>query len=401
LSFIKAASCKSLIMDIEGHAEERPTKLRKLSHPYASEREPTELGNVKEATLNQQNEQPSENLSPGRASINDDDAYQEAKKPETEGIPENSNQSSNQNQLSKNKLRKLRRQQAWEAGRQDRALKRREKRKKKQELRRAELAHAMESGEAVPNKPTKPTTVGYHIPMSFIIDCSFDDLMNDNEITSLSQQIARSYNSVRTAKYRPKLFISGYSGRLSYRFENIMQNQHKSWRGVQVLEGSISEANEQATSWMKEVEITPQTPLPQHIIATGDNDKSDVASPSIVYLSSESSNVLSSLSPNTSYVIGGLVDKNRHKGHCYMIAQKNNIATARLPIDEYVKLSSRKVLTTNHVVEIMLRYLETGNWEESFLNVIPQRKGVEKKDDKSESADEGKQDHEDADDEDS
>lgn len=37
-------------------------------------------------------------------------------------------------------------------------------------------------------------------------------------------------------------------------------------------------------------------------------------------------------------------------------------------------MSSRFVLTTNQVVEIMLKYLECRDWKEAFMEVIPQRK---------------------------
>ncbi|KHJ31579.1 putative trna m g methyltransferase domain-containing protein [Erysiphe necator] len=96
--------------------------------------------------------------------------------------------------------------------------------------------------------------------------------------------------------------------------------------------------------------------------------------PSIVYLTSDSPNTLSSLVPNTSYIVGGIVDKNRHKGICYKRACERGIQTAKLPIGEYMKMQSRTVLAVNHVVEIMLKWLETNDWGEAFLKVIPKRK---------------------------
>ncbi|KAK5182803.1 tRNA (guanine(9)-N(1))-methyltransferase, partial [Cryomyces antarcticus] len=56
-------------------------------------------------------------------------------------------------------------------------------------------------------------------------------------------------------------------------------------------------------------------------------------------------------------------------------AMDRGIKTARLPIGDYLEMASRKVLTTNHVNEIMLRWLELGDWGKAFMQVIPKRKG--------------------------
>jgi tRNA (guanine9-N1)-methyltransferase len=97
--------------------------------------------------------------------------------------------------------------------------------------------------------------------------------------------------------------------------------------------------------------------------------------PQLVYLSSDSPHTLETLSPYTSYIIGGIVDKNRHKGICYRRAVALGIPTAKLPIGEYMVMQSRTVLAVNHVVEIMLRWLEEGDWGTAFERVIPKRKG--------------------------
>jgi tRNA (guanine9-N1)-methyltransferase len=96
---------------------------------------------------------------------------------------------------------------------------------------------------------------------------------------------------------------------------------------------------------------------------------------SVVYLTSESPYTLDRLEPHTSYVIGGIVDRNREKGLCYKRAVEKKVRTAKLPIGEYMAMQSRFVLTTNQVVEIMAKWLECGDWGQAFLNVIPQRKG--------------------------
>ena len=48
---------------------------------------------------------------------------------------------------------------------------------------------------------------------------------------------------------------------------------------------------------------------------------------------------------------------------------------AKLPIGAFVAdMPSRKVLTVNQVVEIMLRWLETRDWAAAFDQSIPKRK---------------------------
>ena len=95
----------------------------------------------------------------------------------------------------------------------------------------------------------------------------------------------------------------------------------------------------------------------------------------IIYLTSDSPHTLDRLQPYSTYIVGGLVDKNRHKGICYKTACARGIKTAKLPIGEFMEMQSRFVLATNHVIEIMVRWLECGDWGESFVKVMPKRKG--------------------------
>ncbi|KAF7929946.1 uncharacterized protein EAE97_009543 [Botrytis byssoidea] len=121
---------------------------------------------------------------------------------------------------------------------------------------------------------------------------------------------------------------------------------------------------------------------------------SSFTTPNIVYLSSDSENTLTTLSPYTTYVIGGIVDKNRHKGLCYKRACDAGIPTAKLPIGEYMTMQSRTVLTVNHVMEIMIRWLETGDWGKAFLKVIPKRKEAKLKAKEKNGGAEGEEDNE-------
>ncbi len=99
----------------------------------------------------------------------------------------------------------------------------------------------------------------------------------------------------------------------------------------------------------------------------------------------DSQNVIDELDPNTIYIVGGIVDKNRHKGLCLEEAVKYQISHARLPIQEHIDMSTRKVLTINQgfdsqalilVVSILAEFVNSRDWKETFLKTIPSRKGV-------------------------
>jgi tRNA (guanine9-N1)-methyltransferase len=68
---------------------------------------------------------------------------------------------------------------------------------------------------------------------------------------------------------------------------------------------------------------------------------------SVVYLTAEAECELEALDPQCVYVIGGLVDHNQHKGLTHRLALERGVRTMRLPIDKYLTLDSRKVLTVN------------------------------------------------------
>jgi tRNA (guanine9-N1)-methyltransferase len=100
----------------------------------------------------------------------------------------------------------------------------------------------------------------------------------------------------------------------------------------------------------------------------------------LVYLTSDSPNVLDDLDNDKVYVIGGIVDRNRLKRATIDRAKELGIATARLPITQHLQLFTSKVLTCNHVFGILLKYRDCGNdWKKAMLEVLPKRKDIQGK----------------------
>jgi len=276
-------------------------------------------------------------------------------------------------------------------------------------------------------RPRKQRKQQFLVPVTFVIDCDFNDLMLDHELKSLASQITRCYSDNRNASCKAHIAVSSFGGTLKERFEGPLQNQHKNWnQHIRFLEGDFVQVAEEANLWMtgekggeivgaladlnpnlntesSEVEsVNGSGTKEHHDIECGGRENpvcdgntmenkidgvyeaSAMQLGEVVYLSSESDEVLTELKPCSTYIIGGLVDHNRHKGICYKRAREKGIRTARLPIGEYLKMASRQVLATNHVCEIMLNWLSCGDWASSFAAVIPKRKEWSLKDEANE-----------------
>ena len=225
------------------------------------------------------------------------------------------------------------------------------------------------------------------VPITILIDCQFEQQMTPEEIISMGSQLTRCYSDHRKAPYKTHLAISSFGGSLKDRFEGVLHNQHQSW-DVKFREHHFTDVAAEAQGWM----TGPSGGrMPDGFASTdiasdvGHSPRPEPSPGEVVYLTSDSPDTLQELKPQSTYIIGGIVDKNRHKGICYQRACDHQVKTAKLPIGDYIKLSSRHVLTTNHVHEIMLKWLELRDWAQAFMAVIPQRKGGALKDAPSES----------------
>uniref|UniRef100_A0A3B3CDX7 tRNA methyltransferase 10 homolog C n=1 Tax=Oryzias melastigma TaxID=30732 RepID=A0A3B3CDX7_ORYME len=94
----------------------------------------------------------------------------------------------------------------------------------------------------------------------------------------------------------------------------------------------------------------------------------------LVYLTADSPNVLHSFDHSKIYIIGALVDRSIQPGLSLANAKRLKLATARLPLDEFLHWESgAKNLTLDQMIRIMLSIKVTGKWEEA-LTFVPGRK---------------------------
>ncbi|KAH8643192.1 tRNA (guanine(9)-N1)-methyltransferase [Alternaria alternata] len=360
-------------------SEERPAKMRKLEHADGD----VDVADAAAVPT------PNEHLPMAVENSN------QAGSTETTGTPAGGE--GVEPKLSKNQLKKQRRLERWESGREDRKLKRKEKVKEKKERRREEWAKMPtdENGKRPRPPPSRPPrqATGKQVPITVIFDCDFEELMFDNELKSLGLQITRCYSDNRKANFRAHLALSSFGGKMKERFDGILAKQYTSWKGFQFFEEDFVKVSEKAKEWMSGPEggkVLGALKTSAESNGSSEQEQAEAAEGEgeVVYLSSESDNVLTHLKPNSTYIIGGLVDKNRHKGICHKRAVERGIKTAKLPIGEYLEMKSRQVLVTNHVLEIMLKWMEFGDWGKAFMAVMPERKGAKLKGDAEDGDDE-------------
>ncbi|PWW80636.1 hypothetical protein C7212DRAFT_361613 [Tuber magnatum] len=256
--------------------------------------------------------------------------------------------------LSKNARKRQLKAKRWEETREAWKAVKREKKKARKAVERAKAKAAAEkareegrelgkqgdnvNGDGNRNNGSMNRRRPVLEPITLVMDCGFDELMSDKEITSLSSQLTRTYSINRTSPHQVTLHLTSLNKRLLTRYQTVLSGQHLRWKNVIVSS--------------EPYEVTPD----------------------LVYLTADSPNTIAKLENGKKYIVGAIVDKNRYKGLCYKKAVAQGVATAKLPIGEYVSMASRFVLTTNQVVEIMIRWLGCRDWERAFLEVIPRRK---------------------------
>jgi tRNA (guanine9-N1)-methyltransferase len=183
-----------------------------------------------------------------------------------------------------------------------------------------------------------------------IIDLAFEGLMSAKELNSLAGQVCRCYAINRRSTAPISLIVTGCAG--NARFIAEMKRSFPDFRRWQVQ--FVEEDLEQYLSSLSATD---------GVISQ-------------LYLSADAEESMLSVSTEESatYIIGGLVDRNRHKNVAKRRAAQLNISTIKLPLCEHVQLIGSQVLTIVHVYEILCKQRETSSWAEAVRSAIPDRK---------------------------
>ncbi|KAM9033151.1 tRNA methyltransferase 10 homolog C [Sarcophilus harrisii] len=94
----------------------------------------------------------------------------------------------------------------------------------------------------------------------------------------------------------------------------------------------------------------------------------------LIYLTADSPNVMTTFRHDKIYIIGSFVDKCSQPRVSYANAKRLNLASERLPLDQYLQWElGNKNLTLDQMMRILLTLKNTGDWEKA-LKFVPSRK---------------------------
>ncbi|KPA83425.1 hypothetical protein ABB37_03059 [Leptomonas pyrrhocoris] len=241
-------------------------------------------------------------------------------------------------------------QSAWETlTEEERATRRAEAAEQHEGRRRAE-AQLIQRCEAQLADARVPTLV---------FDLSFAWCMTVPDTKSTVSQVKFSYSSLRRAGFPFRPVITSLLGKEKADAEHDAAQQQEVLQALSNFDGFRR--------------FPPRVTQEEHWSELFSAD-------SVVFLSADAPDVLTTVEPNTAYIIGAFVDHNRYKGLSYAAAQRHCVRSARLPIKESVELGNRcKVLTINHIVDVLIKYealrtAGTPNWGMAIDEALPIRR---------------------------
>ena len=180
------------------------------------------------------------------------------------------------------------------------------------------------------------------------VDCTWDDSLSSKQMMKLVSQIKLMHSLNMRAEMPARLYLTGLceGGRMWQESYRQIRNGFQSLFISAVTEKSY-------TQFFSRNEL--------------------------VYLSPESPHLLTSLDTSKVYVIGGLVDDSINKGLTLQKAEVEQVATAKLPLMEYMNMREPNpahcILCLNQVLGILLDVNSGKGWPRALDCHIPKRKG--------------------------
>lgn len=168
----------------------------------------------------------------------------------------------------------------------------------------------------------------------FVVDLNFEALMTSKELRSIGTQVLTMYGDNCNSAFPFKLHLAGLIPESPTHQALQRAAKTESWVGF-----STHSSQDLPT-------IFPDQQL--------------------FYLSPDATEVIQSIQPGAVYIVGGLVDRNRHPNASFNRAQQLNIPSVRLPIEEHAVVSRTDFLTISDVLKILSHFAECGDWSAVF-----------------------------------
>lgn len=257
--------------------------------------------------------------------------------------------------LSKSQQKRLKKREKWLARR---PLLRKAEKEKLKAKRKTEEEERNKLGLERIRRPGTKLMSESNNNFRVVIDMDFDEFMTDKEVTAGLNQLGRIYSINRHAENPCQLYFTSLKGRLAERCATL-NTGYTNWDcNISDLDYlDIFKTDKQSSENLKD------SFLNKFVYLTGDAEEN---LPDLDEILKDETKI---------FIIGGLVDHNRHKKLCYTRAVERKIPTAKLPIAKYLQLSQRSILSTVAVFEIMLKVLGSHkSWSEALLEGIPKRK---------------------------
>jgi len=185
------------------------------------------------------------------------------------------------------------------------------------------------------------------------IDCSFNHLMSDKELSRLAQQIGRCYAANKASSAPVQLILCHLDKTSAFYAELQRVNFGFASYTLKTLEGPV------------------------------ESSVADEAS--ICYLSPDAEQLLETVDASKTYVIGGLVDETVSKQVTLRKCKQLQMNSFKLPIEHYMDrvackseggvYNYSKILAINQVFDILCSVFTDNDWPRALHSSVPRRKG--------------------------